>query len=69
MILGKIVGDEKRVKFNVPIYCTYCKKSVPGRIISGERYSQTKAFEIELEQFKKNYLCGICRDKKRCNKN
>ena len=69
MILGKIAGDEKRVKINVPIHCTNCKKSVPGRIISGEKYSQTKAFDIELEQFIKKYLCGICRDKKRCKKN
>ncbi|QLH04559.1 hypothetical protein C5F49_03930 [Nitrosopumilus oxyclinae] len=65
MILGEIGEDEKRVKFNVPIHCTECKRSVPGRIISGEEYSQTKAFEIELEHFKKNYLCGICRDKRR----
>ena len=65
MILGKIEENENRVKFNVPIHCTDCNKVVPGRIISGERYSQTEAFKIELENFKKNYLCGICRDKKR----
>ena len=69
MILGKIEKDEKRVKFNVPIFCTDCNKSVPGRIISGEKYSQTREFKIELEHFKKNYLCGICRDKKRRQKN
>ncbi len=62
MIIGKIAENEKRVKFNVPIHCTDCNKTVPGRIISGDEYSQTKAFKIELEQFKKNYLCGICRD-------
>ena len=65
MILGKIEENENRVKFNVPIHCTDCNKAVPGRIISGEKYSQTKAFKIELENFKKNYLCGICRDRKR----
>jgi len=68
MILGKIEENEKRVKFNIPIHCTDCSKTVPGRIISGEKYSQTKAFKIELEQFKENYLCGICRDKKRREK-
>ena len=68
MIIGKIEENEERVKFNVPINCTECKKSVPGRIISGEKYSKTKAFKVELENFKKDYLCGICRDRKRVHK-
>ena len=65
MIIGKIKENEKRVKFNIPIHCTECNKTVPGRVITGEEYSRTKAFKIEVDQFKKNYLCGICRDKKR----
>ena len=65
MIIGKIEENEKRVKFNVKIHCTNCGKQVPGGVQSGEKYSQTKEFEIELEKFKENYLCGICRDKKR----
>ena len=69
MILGKIEDNENRVKFNTPIHCTDCNKSVPGRIVTGEKYSQTKSFKVELEQFKKNYLCGICRDKRRREKN
>ena len=69
MIIGKIDDNEKRVKFNVPIHCTDCNKTVPGRIVSAERYSQTKAFKIELEKFKEDYLCGICRDRKRVSKN
>lgn len=68
MIIGKISENEERVKFNVPIHCTDCNKQVPGRIITGIKYSQTKAFRVELENFKKNYLCGICRDRKRVNK-
>jgi len=40
-------------------------KKVPGGMKTGEKYFQTEAFKIELEYFKKNYLCGICRDKKR----
>jgi len=40
-------------------------KTVPGGLQAGETYYQTKPFEIELEKFKKSYLCGICRDKSR----
>ena len=68
MIIGKILENEKKVKFNVEIYCTNCGKNVPGGIKTGEKYSQTNAFKIELENFKKNYLCGICRDEKRVKK-
>ena len=38
-------------------------KKVPGGLKTGEKYFQTEAFKIELANFKKNYLCGICRDK------
>ena len=65
MIFGKISENEKTVRFNVEIHCTKCGKKVPGGLKAGEKYSQTKAFKIELENFKKSYLCGICRDKKR----
>ena len=68
MIIGKISENDEKVKFNVPIYCNDCNKQVPGGIVSEKKYSQTSAFRIELENFKKNYLCGICRDKKRVNK-
>ncbi|MFQ5781761.1 MAG: hypothetical protein ACE5GR_01740 [Nitrosopumilus sp.] len=65
MIIGRIPKNEKKVKINLEIYCTNCEKKVPGGIKTGERYSQTKAFKTELESFKKKYLCGVCRDKKR----
>jgi len=65
MIIGKVLENEKKVKFNVEIHCTNCSKKVPGGIQTGEGYSQTDEFKIELEEFKRNYLCGICRDKKR----
>jgi len=42
---------------------------VPGGVQTGEGYSQTEAFKIELEDFKRDYLCGICRDKKRIDDN
>ncbi len=68
MIIGKISENEKKVKFDVEIHCTNCNKKVPGGLQTGEKYYQTNEFKIELEDFKKNYLCGICRDKKRLDK-
>ena len=65
MIIGKISENEKKIEFSMNIHCTNCGKHVPGRLKAGEKYYQTKEFEIELEEFLKNYLCGICRDKKR----
>lgn len=69
MIIGKISENEKKVELSVEIHCTDCNKRVPGRILASEKYSQTKEFRIELENFKKDYLCGICRDKRRVHKN
>ena len=69
MIIGKISKDDKRVKFTLEIHCTECGKEVPGGLQSSERFYQTKEFKLELERFKENYLCGICRDKKRVSKN
>jgi len=68
MRIGKILENEKKVKFNAEIYCTDCNKKVPGRLQAGEKYYETESFKKELESFKKTYLCGICRDKKRTNK-
>jgi len=68
MRIGKISDNEKMVKIQAEIYCTNCGKQVPGGLKTGEKYAQTKEFEIEIEEFKKKYLCGICRDKKRLKK-
>ena len=65
MIIGKINEDEKRRKFELEIICTNCKIKVPGRMQSSEKYYGTDLFKKEVEEFKKNYLCGRCRDKKR----
>ena len=65
MILGKIGKNEKSIRFDAEIHCTNCGKKVPGGLKTGEKFYQTKEFKIELEDFKKNYLCGLCRDKKR----
>ena len=68
MIIGEIQKGEKTVRLNTEINCSNCGKSVPGGIKTSEKYSRTDEFKKELEEFKRNYLCGICRDKKRVNK-
>ncbi|MBI1662999.1 MAG: hypothetical protein IS860_05830 [Nitrosopumilus sp.] len=68
MIIGRVLDNEKKIKFDVEITCTNCGKIVPGGLQTGESYYQTREFQVELENFKKIYLCGICRDKKRVNK-
>lgn len=67
MILGEIAKNERKIKLDVNIHCNDCGKKVPGGIRTGERYYQTREFNIKLEKFKQNYLCGICRDKRRVN--
>ncbi len=68
MIIGKILKDEKTIRLNININCSNCGKKVPGGIKVSENYFKTNDFKKELVRFKKNYLCGICRDKKRVNK-
>jgi hypothetical protein len=65
MIIGKINKNEKRIKFHLDIACTNCGKSVPGGMQASENYYATDLFKLELDTFMKNYLCGICRDKKK----
>ena len=68
MIIGKISENERKIKIDADIHCTNCGKKVPGGLKTGEKYSKTEEFKIELEKFMQNYLCGICRDKKRTKK-
>jgi hypothetical protein len=65
MKFGKIEENEKVIKFNLELRCINCNKKVPGGMKSGENYLKTIEFNKELEKFKKTYLCGVCRDKKR----
>ena len=65
MIIGKIEKNEKTIRFNLEIFCSSCGKKVPGGMKSSEKFYNSKDFEKEIDDFKKNYLCGICRDKKR----
>ena len=68
MIIGKILKDEKTIRLNLDLNCTNCQKKVPGGIKASEKYSKTAKFKKEIEGFKENYLCGICRDKNRVNR-
>jgi len=68
MIIGRVLENEKRVKFNAEIKCTGCGTHVPGGLQTGESYYQTDDFKKELDEFLRRYLCGRCRDKKRVGK-
>lgn len=68
LIIGKISENDKKIKIQAEIHCTNCGKKVPGGLKTGEKFSKTNQFKIELEEFMENYLCGICRDKKRVKK-
>ncbi len=68
MIIGKINKNDKVQRFDSDICCTNCKKKVPGGLKTSKKFYETKEFKKELEDFKKEYLCGICRDRKRTQK-
>ena len=65
VIIGKINKGEKRKKFKLDIVCSCCKTRVPGGMQASEKYYGTNSFKEEIKVFKKNYLCGKCRDVKR----
>ena len=65
MIFGKIEKDEEIIKFNLELKCVNCKKKVPGGMKSGKSYFETDEFNKNIDEFKKTYLCGVCRDMKR----
>lgn len=65
MILGRIEKGEKTVRFNLDIRCSNCGHKVPGSIKSSEKHYKSDGFEDKIKEFRRNYLCGICRDKKR----
>lgn len=68
MIIGKIGKNEKSVRFELDLHCSNCKKEVPGGMKASEKFYNSDSFIREIKEFKKNYLCGICRDKKRVSK-
>jgi len=65
MIIGKIEKNEKKIKFHLDLSCRKCGKSVPGGMQTSENYYNSNSFKIEIDNFKKTYLCGICRDARR----
>ncbi len=67
VIIGKINDSEPSIRFNLNLNCTKCGKKVPGGMRTSEKYFGSHSFKLEVDNFKKNYLCGICRDKKRVN--
>ncbi len=68
MIIGKINKNEKTKKFELDLNCTNCRKKVPGGFKTSEKFYNTESFKKEMTLFEKNYLCGVCRDKKRIQK-
>lgn len=69
MIIGQIKPGEKKVRMQIDIICTQCKTKVPGGIQTAEKHYNTDSFHKELEELKRTYLCGRCRDKKRVSNN
>lgn len=65
MIFGKIHENDKIIKLTLDIKCTNCGTRVPGGIKTSEKYYNSKSFSEEMDNFKKNYHCGRCRDKNR----
>ena len=65
MKIGNFQDSEKTVRLEIEIFCKECGKQVPGGILTGEKYAQSAEFKKDIEELKENYLCGICRDRKR----
>ena len=65
MRFGKIEKNEEIIKFNLGLKCANCNRRVPRGMKSEIKYFETIQFGEELNEFKKQYLCGICRDRKR----
>lgn len=68
MKVGNYPNDEREIRLNLEILCSNCGKRVPGGILTGENFANSLEFKEEIEQIKRSYLCGICRDKFRIKK-
>ena len=69
MIIGNLKDDEPTIRFDLNLFCTNCKKKVPGGMLTSKNYFGSYSFLLEVDDFKKKYLCGICRDKIRVRNN
>ncbi len=68
MKIGNPPESERMVRLKIKIHCTECGKRVPGGVQTGEEYGRSLEFQKDVKRLKENYLCGICRDKKRVQK-
>ena len=67
MKLGKFSNQENTVRFHLNLNCTKCEKSVPGSMLTSKKYFGSYSFFLEIDDLKKKYLCGRCRDEMRIN--
>jgi len=67
MRIGEFGNQEDTVRFNLNLNCTKCEKKVPGSMLTSKKYFGSYSFFLEIDNLKKNYYCGKCRDKKRIN--
>ena len=67
MRIGKFSNQEDTVRFRLNLNCTKCEKSTPGGMLTSKKYFGSYSFFLEIDDFKKKYLCGRCRDKIRIN--
>lgn len=63
--MGKIKKNEETIRFTLDLSCRQCGKRVPGGMLTSKKYFGSYSFFLEIDDFKKKYLCGKCRDKKR----
>jgi len=65
--IGKIEKKDLTTHFNLNLNCIDCGKKTPGGMVASTNYFGSYSFFLEIDDFKKKYLCGKCRDKKRIN--
>ncbi len=49
MIIGKISENDEKIDLEADIHCTDCGKQVPGGLKTGEKFSKTSEFKMELK--------------------
>ena len=47
VIIGKIIGNEPSIRFNLNLNCSKCGKKVPGGMRTSEKYFGSNSFKIE----------------------
>ena len=62
MILGTITDSEARVTTREVIACTACSKGISGGITVSSAIHGTAEHKRLLEDLRRTYMCGRCRD-------